>query len=71
MADGLEAAARAAAFTQLAVDADACADEQGNGRRESGQQCDKAEALPGTFTELVGNQEARSHANGHFGDRSQ
>ena len=71
VAVGSRDAARAAAFAQFAVDAYACSDEQRNGRRESGQQDDNTEALPGTFAELVGNEEACSRADGHFGDGSQ
>ena len=71
VADRLKAAARAAAFAQFTVDAYACSDEQRNGCRESGQQDDNTEALPGTFAELVGNEEACSRADGHFGDGSQ
>ena len=71
VADRLKAAARAAALAQFTVDAYACSDEQRNGCRESGQQDDNTEALPGTFAELVGNEEACSRADGHFGDGSQ
>ena len=67
MADRLEAAAGAPALAEFAVHAHARSDEQGNGRGETTDQRDHAEALAHTFAELVGNKQSRSHTHGHFG----
>ncbi len=66
MADGLEAAARAAAFAQLAVDTDSRPDEQGNGRGQPRDERDEADALARAFAELVGDEQACAHPDGHF-----
>ena len=66
MADGFQPAAGAASFAQFAVDADPCADEQRNGRGQSGDEGDETESLAGVFAELVGHEQARAHAHGHF-----
>lgn len=66
MPDRLEAAARAAPFTEFAVDPHPGADEQGNGGGESRDECDQADALAGALAELVGHEQAGTHADGHF-----
>jgi len=66
VADGLESPAGAAAFAQFAVDPHARADQQGHGRGQSGDEGDQAEALPRSFAELVGHEQAGADAHGHF-----
>lgn len=67
MADRLEPAAGAASFAEFAVDAYPGPDEQRDGRGESGHEGDEAEALAGSFAELVGDEQAGPDADGHFG----
>jgi mannose-1-phosphate guanylyltransferase len=65
--DRLKAAARAASFAQLAVDAHAGSDEERHGGGEAREQNNDTEALARAFAELVGDEKARAHTHSHLG----
>lgn len=66
VADGLQAAAGAAPFAELAVHPQAGPDEDGHGGCDSGCEGDDTDALPRMFAELVGQEEPGADADRHF-----
>ena len=68
--DGFEAPTGPASFAQFAIDPHAGTDEEGDRRRDSGQQDDETEALAACFAELVGDKQSGTNTDRHFRRRS-